>query len=376
MENTAPSRSLLAAAWSSMRMRAWAQAAAIGCGFGLTYALNYATTLWDAFPDAKSGLLMVIGTRWMFLMLPVALGLAYGWAVLGQIHRRRPPRLRDYAIVLLLVVVAAALLVDPAGFALTRSVYDALHLSVRSFWSGLSPWEAHLRLWSSGVPAVLMVSTLWLLVAIYVRDARRSGAALSAEQLRLAEHEQRTLAEQLTTAQATVDPVLLFDTLTKLELCVDGDPARARAMLQALIRYLRAALPAAEDAVSTLGTQFSLVAVWLELAALRCDSAIGLRTRLPDALAGSPIAPFVLLPLVSAQYEAGDSAAAFELHAWREPGMVAIELRTATLPVARTEAVAVARQRLARLYGARASIASSETRPTGHCIRIELLEAA
>ena len=85
----------------------------------------------------------------------------------------------------------------------------------------------------------------WLATFIYValRNARRAARALSDAEIERSEAHRALLASQLEAAQAKIDPEDVFRALATIEEAYEDDPARADALLDELIAFLRAAIP-------------------------------------------------------------------------------------------------------------------------------------
>jgi hypothetical protein len=103
---------------------------------------------------------------------------------------------------------------------------------------------------------------------------------------------------QLRLLQSQLEPHMLFNTLANLRVLVTLDPPRAQAMLDHLIRYLRATLGASHAQLHPLATEFSYLDDYLALMALRMGPRLQVQLDLPDALRQQPVPPLLLQPLV------------------------------------------------------------------------------
>jgi hypothetical protein len=85
----------------------------------------------------------------------------------------------------------------------------------------------------------------WLATFIYValRNARRAARALSEAEIERSEAHRALLASQLEAAHAEIDPEDVFRALANIEEAYEEDPARADALLDDLIAFLRSAIP-------------------------------------------------------------------------------------------------------------------------------------
>ena len=110
---------------------------------------------------------------------------------------------------------------------------------------------------------------------------------------------QRDAAEaRLKLLESQLEPHMLFNTLANLRVLIATDPARAQAMLDQLIAYLRATLGAARQPWHTLEAEFARLDDYLALMAVRMGPRLHYQLQLPPALALVPVAPLLLQPLV------------------------------------------------------------------------------
>jgi hypothetical protein len=85
----------------------------------------------------------------------------------------------------------------------------------------------------------------WLATFIHagLRNSRRAARALSEAEIERSEANRALVASQLEAAHAEIDPAVVFDSLETIERTYEEDPARADALLDDLIAFLRAAIP-------------------------------------------------------------------------------------------------------------------------------------
>jgi len=100
--------------------------------------------------------------------------------------------------------------------------------------------------------------------------------------------------------QAQIEPHFLFNTLASLRALLREDVIRAEAMVDALVRHLRAVLPVirAEGGISTLSDQIAICASYLELMATRMECRLTYDIDVPGTLLHAPFPPLILLTLV------------------------------------------------------------------------------
>ena len=110
---------------------------------------------------------------------------------------------------------------------------------------------------------------------------------------------QRDASEaQLKLLESQLEPHMLFNTLANLRVLIGIDPARAQAMLDRLIAFLRATLSASREPSHSLAAEFARVSDYLQLMQVRMGERLQTRLDLPDELAGASVPPLLLQPLI------------------------------------------------------------------------------
>ncbi len=110
---------------------------------------------------------------------------------------------------------------------------------------------------------------------------------------------QRQAAEtQLRLLESQLEPHMLFNTLANLRVLIGVDPARAQAMLDQLIAFLRATLNASRSSSHSLQDEFARLADYLALMQIRMGARLRPVLDLPPELAALEIPPLLLQPLV------------------------------------------------------------------------------
>jgi sensor histidine kinase YesM len=159
-------------------------------------------------------------------------------------------------------------------------------------------WTEHPRM----VLGYLLLSLTAGGALTYYFMSREQLAAASQEMAYAAaqtEAAQRHAAEsRLVLLQSQLEPHMLFNTLANLRALIGTDPAAATAMLDHLNAYLRATLNASRASAHPLQTEFDRVRDYLELLKVRMGPRLGYTLELPDSLAGVPVPPLILQPLV------------------------------------------------------------------------------
>jgi hypothetical protein len=188
--------------------------------------------------------------------------------------------------------------------------------------------------------------------------------ALTNEAIRTTQREQAALARdvlesRLAAMQAQVEPQFLFDTLVDIERLYQRDTAGAADNLDRLITYLRVALPRLRESGSTMAAEIELVEAYLEVVRSTRNGSPTLTVSLAEDCREARFYPMLLLPLVQrAVRERADVApSSIRIAVQRAGDDVAIVLRVAAPGgCAEDPEIIRVRERLAGLYGARASL--------------------
>ena len=377
---------VLARAWNTLGWRHWLLATGAGVLIGTVYAtfrfLYVLRGMLARYPDlVPSHLFLVMLTSRVLLMTGVACSLAFALALLRELRQRAAIRPRDVALTIFAVSTLTPLLVAPISLSASIAVHSALQLP----GGPLNPFaDSDLltfvsRMYSDiGEPVLTFVATVTLAVVYYSKGLRTSDA-LSVAQLGLSQAQKRRLTEELRTAQAALDPDFLFATLAEVDRRFGGDPNIAQRLLDALIRYLRAALPAKDDAIGTLGQQATLARAYLEIESIRSGGRVQGVIDVPVDLEARLFAPALILPMVA--LVCGDAAGSGRdteilLKASVAAGRLTVEVRGngfEARPSADVDTILPPlRQRVTALYGERAELSFATRAPRGSTAKIAI----
>jgi len=121
---------------------------------------------------------------------------------------------------------------------------------------------------------------------------------LRARELARLEAEKQSLAAQLRMLQAQIEPHFLFNSLANVAALIESDPKLAGGLLDALIRYLRAALTRTRAEGGTLGDEVALLTAYLDVLKIRMGNRLDYRFEIAPELLASSLPPMLLQPLV------------------------------------------------------------------------------
>ncbi|MCW5657550.1 MAG: histidine kinase [Burkholderiaceae bacterium] len=227
-----------------------------------------------------------------------------------------------------------------------------------------SPFGNNLR----ALSLILMVSLGFTLAAVWFFYSRSRMLTLQT----MTEAAERSAAElQLKLLQSQLEPHMLFNTLANLRVLIGTDPPRAQAMLDRLIGFLRATLAASRSGSHALADEFERLGDYLALMAVRMGPRLAVRVHLPDELRALPVPPLLLQPLVENciqhALEPQVQGGRIDLSATRDGDMLLLRVRDTGIGLANVPAsggtrfgLRQVRERLAALYGGRASLTLEE----------------
>ena len=213
------------------------------------------------------------------------------------------------------------------------------------------------------------VSAGWalLLVALYtmIQASRRASDRLHQMQLAALAAERGMLEADLRATQGRVDPELLFDSLLEVDRAYERSVEAGQEALDALIRFLRAALPSDAAATATVAGEQELAEAYLALVAHRTEPGPHVDISVTPEARTLPMPAMLLLPLVR---WALDSATQLEIHAQRRDADLEVSVRSNSSASASSAEpnIAGVRERLARLFAGAASLDVSVSADARH----------
>ncbi|NRF71855.1 histidine kinase [Aquincola sp. S2] len=172
-----------------------------------------------------------------------------------------------------------------------------------AYWVTTGEWQFwHDRLRLTGFMNLIFMGILfgpWIALAAMVRqrEALAHQQAL-AFQLERSEFERQALDARMRLMQAQVQPHFLFNTLANVRALVRTGSPQAPAVLDALIAYLRAAVPRLDETASTLEQELQLVRAYLELMHMRMPDRLQFAIHADEAANPLRCSPMTLLTLV------------------------------------------------------------------------------
>ena len=139
-----------------------------------------------------------------------------------------------------------------------------------------------------------------MLVVLYelLEASRRAGDELHAAQMAALVTEHDLVEGDLRAAQARVDPDFLFESLRNVELAYAAAMEQGQERLDALIRFLRAALPGDDTGTSTVARERELAEAYVGVVRPAAASTFECNVSVEPTAGTEALPPMLLLPLV------------------------------------------------------------------------------
>jgi sensor histidine kinase YesM len=242
-------------------------------------------TVLDGQPGAKFIYSFAIGGCCWLIIDVTRLLLSHALRRRQRLTGIAPPGPRTFELgwgAMLPLVLAGAAIGPPAGMAIGDALTGGRSAPL---------WD----LSSRGTQITLAISLLATGVTLVVRSAQERAAAMA---LRAEEAQREASEAQLRLLQSQLEPHMLFNTLANLRVLIGLDPPRAQAMLDRLIAFLRSTLAASRADSHPLADEFARIDDYLSLMQVRMGPRLRVALDLPSDLAGQPVPPLLLQPLV------------------------------------------------------------------------------
>ncbi|CAG1010189.1 partial Sensor histidine kinase BtsS, partial [Myxococcaceae bacterium] len=264
----------------------------------------------------------------------------------------------------------------PVGFAMGISL-AALLLDLPL----LAVWRSMLRTWAQAL-AVSAVCTLLAGYFFWSRERIATERAVAERERALAlMREKQALQAQLKALQAQIEPHFLFNTLANVVSLIERDGRLARRMLEDLIDFLRSSLAESRTRETTLGRQMALLEVYLRILEIRMGARLKFHLAIAPGLEDAPLPPMLLQPLVENAVKHGlepkIEGGEIVVSALREGEQLCLSVADTGLGLGASQGgtgvgLANVRERIATLYGDRASLTLAANQPCGLQVTLRL----
>ena len=237
----------------------------------------------------------------------------------------------------------------------------------------------------------LMPLTMWfILLSIIIKISYKGkvqAEAKAAQATEVAESEslkRQVVEARMAAMQAQVEPHFLFNTLASIEHLIETDPPRAGKMQRNLIALLRASMPTMREAnaqgTRDLGRELAMIRPYLEILKVRMEDRLQTEVRVSDGLLSAEFPPMMLQSLVENAIKHGLEPKAegglLTVSAEIVHGKLAVTVADTGLGFGKSATAGTGiglsniRERLALLYGNKASLVLSEPATGGTSVTI------
>lgn len=273
-------------------------------------------------------------------------------------------------------VRGAARALQVAAGILVGATAGQLALAALGFFGaahGLATFFGRVLAWSLFAGSVTGIYALW-------RRSMEARAALDDADLRRIDVERQLLQARVQTLRSQIEPHFLFNTLATVRRLHRTDPGEGAALLAHFIDYLRLALPALQERVTSLGQEADLVHAYLGVVAARMSGRLQVAWDVPDALRASEFPPLVMATLVENAVKHGIAPATqggtLSIAARRDAGDLEVTVCDTGVGFSASGGSGIGlaniRARLTALYGPAGRLALSANAPHGVCACLRL----
>jgi len=218
----------------------------------------------------------------------------------------------------------------------------------------------------------------WILGSLLVkitykgRIQAEAKAAVATETAEAESLRRQVLEAKMAMMQAQVEPHFLFNTLASIDHLIEFDPKRASQMQRNLISLLRASMPSmrsTDSGLRPLDLELAVVRPYLEILKVRMEERLTTEIDVPDGLLSAEFPPMMIQTLVEnsikhglePKAEGGNLSVKAEIrhgHLCVTVADTGLGFETAAKGATHGTGVGLSniRERLALLYGARASL--------------------
>jgi hypothetical protein len=209
---------------------------------------------------------------------------------------------------------------------------------------------------------LLMVAWATVWVINDRRRARRARTRMHVAELARIRAERLSIESDLQAMQARIEPRFLLDTLRQVGHLFERNHLAGEQLLDALIAYLRAAIPGTHDG-STIGQEVALVRAYLAIPRPRTGEVPLMITGDSVEFADARMPAMLLLPLIDRAISVGSSGARLAVAIDISVSIVeeVVRFQISVTPVSRwlasaDDKISAVRARLRALYGDRATL--------------------
>ncbi|MEO8135757.1 MAG: histidine kinase, partial [Betaproteobacteria bacterium] len=302
--------------------------------------------------------------RYLWALFPVLLALTFA--------DNLPLTGRPRKLALLVALLLASLANWPLACLCRESYYFACN------W--FPSWKSWLRFFPDNTGATFFLGGAIALAFFARRHDHRVAQALHAAELERVDAQRRMLEADLQAMQAQVEPAFLLGTLEDVGGLSEIDPDAGDRVLDALILFLRAALPHLRETTSTLSREVDLARAYLSIAKVRQKDRLSFFIDAPERMRDARMPPMLLLPLlegvINREQERATTGWTIRIVAASDNGRLILSVTDTSAgfaPGGTGEAgIRGIRERLDAIYGRDATLALQRSEQLGTCVVLEI----
>ena len=151
---------------------------------------------------------------------------------------------------------------------------------------------------NASLEQTLTVLVLAIVPGVVITFVFHSRETIAAQEALMQQAERQAAEQQLKLLESQLEPHMLFNTLANLRALIGVDPARAQAMLDRLIAFLRASLAGSRASRHSIEDEFARLADYLALLQIRMGGRLQTRFEIGAGAAAAQVPALLLQPLV------------------------------------------------------------------------------
>src|SRR4051812_1437805 len=332
----------------------------IALGFCLVVEIGHVTYEWLGAEDLRPAIVAL----WVTLYFVLALaGLACAVATDNLLGARASTGARLF-IATLVTALVGTLFIEAVLLPLPETMRALIE---GKDWSGFQG-PLHRLLFRFSLTAGWSL----LLVGLYtmLEASRRATERLHGSRLAALATQRQMVEADLRAMQARVEPDLLFSALVAVDEAYGRSVDQGERALDALIAFLRAALPAESASTSTVAAELDLLRAYVGVRELVNGPKLALDIAAEPATRTQPMPAMLLLPLARWALDGAPAAGLRVAARCAAAGALEISLKSdlESAPQAAGAEIAGIRERLQHLYGERARLEASEQGTARHAL--------
>ncbi len=242
---------------------------------------------------------------------------------------------------------------------------------LKNFFHVILNWPTDVILRTVAFALITSIGVLYFFITRSI--LKHDKEQIEQERIKTVALQKEALEINLRMLQAQIEPHFLFNTLSNVVSLIDTDPARGKAMLLDLTRYLRTSLSRTLPEKTTLAQEAEMIGAYLNIQKIRMGERLNFTMDVPDDLRGKPFPPMLLQPLVENAVKHGlepkIEGGGISIRATCDAHRLKVEVADTGLGISSLNAngigMANVRDRLRLLFGDQGKFIVEENSPSG-----------